>query len=476
MPRIIFAVPPVKSDKGFAQATQNRQYQYFRDPTFIYPIIPAIFTTMILTEPGNEVLWVDSVAEGLNDVEFGKLILEMRPDFIVFEANTMVITQYYEFIDGIKKNTPVKDMEGRILWAPKIILCGEHVTALPDEVKEKCKADYFIQGGKWYNDAFKIITGKDWPKDKLLPHINRDASRWWLYAYKNGNYKYLPATYTMASQDCWYRPKQACTFCSWVNYHPENVTRPVEDFLQEIKGLINFGFKEFFDDSGTFPVGKWLDEFCHEMIDRGYNKYIKWGCNMRFKALQPADFKLMAKAGCRFILWGFESANQGTLDKLSKGYAVKEVSPNLIAARMAGIWNHLTVMNGYPWETLEEEKNTFKMVKWLLVNDWAASMQSTIFMPYPGTRAFEECKGQGLILTEDWSKWDMTHQVIKLKYSFEDALKLQKEYYNISYHPRFIFNRLKNIRSGEDLKQYFRLGKKVINRFAGVHAAGVAID
>ncbi len=97
---------------------------------------------------------------------------------------------------------------------------------------------------------------------------------------------------------------------------------------------------------------------------------------MRFKALQSEDFKMMADAGCRFILWGFESANQKTLDMLNKGYDIHCVPKNLIAARKAGIWNHLTVMTGFPWEELEDEKRTFNMVKWLMLNDWAASMQS----------------------------------------------------------------------------------------------------
>ena len=458
MSKVIFAIPEIKSSKGFAQAAQNRQYQWFKDPTFIYPVIPAIFVTMLLSEPGNEVLWIDSVSERISSDEFKKILTDMPADYIVLEANTMVVNQYYKWVDWIKQNCKAK-----------VIFCGEHVTALPDEVKGKCKADHFIHGGKWYNEAFKLITGKDWPQDKLLPHIDRNISRWWLYAYNNGNYKHLPATYTMAAQDCWYRPKQACTFCTWVDYHPENKIRPVEDFLKEVEELINFGFKEFFDDSGTFPVGKWLDEFCAKMVERGYNKYIKWGCNMRFKALKPEDFKMMAQAGNRFILWGFESANQKTLDILSKGYDVKDVSPNLIAARLNGIWNHLTVMTGYPWETLEDEKRTYDMVKWLLLNDWAASMQSTIFMPYPGTTAFKQLKEQGIILTEDWSKWDMTNEVVKLQYPFDEALKLQKAYYDISYHPKFVFNKLARVRSMEEVKQYGRLAKKVVNRFVGVH-------
>ena len=458
MSKVMFSVPPINDKRGQAQATQGRQYQFFKDPTFIYPIIPAIFATMLITEK-QEFLWIDSVAEELSDVEFSNILIQMKPDYLVFEANTMLINRYIEVINGIKKNLP--DI--------KIVLCGEHVTACPEEVKSKCQADYFIQGGKWYYDVFKIITGKEWGADRPLPHIDRDSSRWWLYAYKNGNFKYVPATYTMAAQDCWYRPKQACTFCTWVSYHPENKVRPVEDFLQEVEGLINMGFKEFFDDSGTFPVGEWFHVFCQEMIDRGYNKYIKWGCNMRFKGLQPADFKLMSDAGCRFILWGYESGNQSTLDKLSKGYTLADMKRSLTSSHLAGIWNHLTVMTGYPWEELYDEYNTYKTVRWLLLKGIASSMQSTVFMPYPGTKAFKDCKEQGLILTEDWDKWTMLEPVVKLRYDFKEVLKLQRKYYEISYHPIFLFRKIMGIRSIDDLKFYLRLSRKVIDRFTGLH-------
>ena len=470
MAKVIFAVPPVKSEKGIPTASQNRQYQMFKDPFFAYPIIPAILISMVLQEPGNEVLWVDSVAEDISDIEFGKVIVDMNPDYIVFEANTMLANNYYQYVNDIKNNLP----------NIKILFCGEHVTAMPEEARQKCKADYFLHGGKWYYDAFKIILGKDWGKERLLPHINREATRWWLYAYANGNFKYVPATYMMAAQDCWYRPKgangesKACTFCTWVDYHPENVIRPVDDMISEVEGLVNFGFREFFDDSGTFPVGKWLKEFCDKMTNVEYdvvgqkktlNQCIAWGCNMRFGALQPEEFKMMAKAGCRFILWGFESANQKTLDMLNKGTKIERIKTDLIHSRMAGIWNHLTIMFGYPWEDLEEEMRTYKMGRWLMLNDWSASAQATICMPYPGTALFKQCKDNGWLLNEDWTQWDMSKPVMKLKYDWREALKMQKGIYDVSYHPKFIINKLSNIRTTDDLKFYLRLGRKVVNRF-----------
>jgi len=461
--KVIFAIPPVQDERGYATTNQNRQTQYFKDATFIYPMIPALCVSMLISEPGIEALWCDAVAEELNDVEFGKLIVQMSPDYIIFEANTMLIERYYEIINGLKENLP----------GINIILCGEHATAFPDEVRDKSKADLTISGGKWYFKAFKFITGKEWG-DKPLPHINREVTRWWLYAYKNGNFKFIPATYMMASQDCWHRP--GCTFCSWANYHPEYKVRSVEDYLDEVEELINKGFKEIFDDSGTFPVGDWLHKFCEGMIDRGYQKHISWGCNMRFGALDRDDYLLMAKAGCRFILWGFESANQATLDRVNKKYLIGQVNEALILSHGAGMWNHLTVMFGYPWESEEQERRTYDMARWLLINGWADSAQATILMAYPGTDLYKWADGHNMLKHKDWAKWDMSESVMKQGYP-KDIEKFRRGIYRTAYHPKFIWNKLKRIKSIDDFKFYFRIARKVIDRFGNIREIGkVAVD
>lgn len=460
--KVIFAIPPIISDKGYPTTNQNRQFQYFKDPTFIYPIIPATFLTMVSKKA--ECIWIDAVADQLNDVEFGQLIINTHPDYIVFEASTPLINRYYEIIKGIKEFLP----------EIKVILTGEHVTAFSEEIKEKCKADFILQGGKWYYEAYKIITGEEWHKDKLLPHIDRNLTRWWLYAYKNGNFKYLPATYIMSAQDCWHRP--GCTFCSWADYHKDCYTRPVEDVLQEIEELIEMGFKEIFDDSGTFPTGEWLFKFCNEMIARGYNKYISISCNMRFGVLTAQEMILMRKAGFRMILWGLESVNQSTLDKLNKGYKIESITKDLILAKAAGLKSHLTVMFGFPWESLEEQKRTFKMVKWLLLKDWAFSAQATICIPYPNTPLWKYCKEHNLLTSENWDEYDMSKPIMTIPYGSKELFSLQRGVYNISYHPKFLLNKLLSIRSWEDFKYYLRIGRKIYNRFGEFVSIGKAVQ
>jgi len=463
MVKVMFAFPPIKGAKGFPTASQNRQFQYFKDPTFIYPIIPATCATMLLTD-GHEVCWMDAIAEQMDELEFGKIILQMHPDYIIFESNTPLINKYYDVINAIKDSIP--DI--------KIILCGEHATAFPEEAKKGCRADYVLQGGKWYRKAYNIITGNHWDKNKPLPHIDRDKTRWWLYGYKNGNFKYIPATYIMSAQDCWYGK---CTFCSWAEYHKDYYKRPVDDVLDEIEKLIEKGFKEIFDDSGTFPTGEWLKKFCEGMIERGYNDYISFSCNMRFGALEEGAFALMAKAGFRMILWGMESVNQDTLDMLNKGYSIANIKSDLVLAKLAGLKSHLTCMFGYPWETLEEAKRTYEMVRWLLLKDLAFSAQATICIPYPKTPLWTFCKDNDLLITEDWDRYDMTEPIMRLKYDVKELFKFQKGIYKIAYHPKFLWNKIRSIKDLNDFYYYLRIGRKIYDRFGNwVEVGKTSVD
>lgn len=458
--KIVYVVPPMSNPKGYACIGQNRQFQWFNDPFFAYPIVPALAVTMLATK-GHQILWVDCVAEELSEVDFGRLIIQHSPDYIIYEASTPVIHRYWEVINGFKQHLP--DI--------KQILCGDHVTALPEESKRNCRADHIVGGGKWQYPVYKIITGEDWTGE--LPFINRDLTRWWLYAYKNGNYKYTPATYIMSAQDCWYRQ---CSFCSWAQYHKDYYVRPVENVLQEVEGLIEMGFKEIFDDSGTFPVGEWLHAFCQKAAYRKYDKYIDFGCNMRFGALQPDDFKLLRKAGFRMILWGMESVNQVTLDRIGKGYSVGSVMQDLILAKAAGLQSHLTVMFGFPWETYEETKRTYDMVRWLLKKGWAWSAQATIAIPYPITPLWLRCNMENLLTTQNWPEYDMSKAVMKIPYPEKELFKFQRGIYNTAFHPKFIWQKLKAIRNFEDIRHYFRIGKKIYDRFGNFYEVGKAHD
>ena len=83
---------------------------------------------------------------------------------------------------------------------------------------------------------------------------------------------------------------------------------------------------------------------------------------MRLNAIKDIEiYKLMKKAGFRMILFGLESANQKTLDKINKNLRVEEIEPALKMCKYAGLEPHITVMVGYPWETKKDIENTVRI-------------------------------------------------------------------------------------------------------------------
>ena len=60
--KVSVSYPPIPTDKGTPLLAQNRQFQYFNEPTYIYPMVPASAATM-LKVAGYETLWDDAIAE-----------------------------------------------------------------------------------------------------------------------------------------------------------------------------------------------------------------------------------------------------------------------------------------------------------------------------------------------------------------------------------------------------------------------------
>ena len=61
--RVALCSPPLPCEKGVPLLSQNRQFQWFRNPAYIYPVVPASAATLLRSR-GHEVLWLDGIARG----------------------------------------------------------------------------------------------------------------------------------------------------------------------------------------------------------------------------------------------------------------------------------------------------------------------------------------------------------------------------------------------------------------------------
>jgi radical SAM superfamily enzyme YgiQ (UPF0313 family) len=264
----------------------------------------------------------------------------------------------------------------------------------------------------------------------------------------------------MSARDCWWGK---CAFCAWTIFFPGEKFRTMsaEKALDEVGNLIKLGAREIMEDSGTLPLGAWLQEFCQGMTERGYNKKVTISCNMRINGIKDlATWQMMKNAGFRFILFGLESANQETLDKINKELKVEEIEPGLKMCKDALLEPHITAMVGYPWETKEMAGATINMAKNLFKRGYVDTIQGTIVIPYPGTPLYKYCQENNLFLTEDYSSFDQREMVMKSPLSSEETKGLVQDLYKSFMSFEFIWRKITSLRTLDDVKFIFMAGWK----------------
>lgn len=475
--KILVGFPPTQSVLGTPLLSQNRQFQYFNKPTFLYPVVLGTAATMT-KKAGHDVIWEDAIAQDMNWDQYDEMLEKEKPDIFLFETKAPVVKMHWNGINHVKEKFP----------NIKIVICGDHVSYLPGETLENSKVDYVINGGYydfafmelvnwinygkkgkvpngiWYRDANgKIVENgryefyKDKEKDiNDAPFPDRNLTKYMNYQ-DEFNLKGRPQFYIMSARDCaWGK----CTFCVWDHaLYPKGSykQRTPENTFEEVKNLVdNFGAKEIFDDAGTIPPGPWLKKFCELMIDSKYNEKVMYSCNMRFGWVDAEMYKLMKKAGFRLLKFGLESGCQKTIDKLDKGTEVTKVFQHCKDAKDAGLTIHITMMVGYPWETKADAMETFKLAKKLMTAGLVDIHQSTVIMPYPGTPLYEEATKEGWLRFEktDYEKLAMDQPAMKnIEMMPEEIQGLCKLNYQIYLSPSYIWHHIKErVRSWEDIR------------------------
>src|SRR4030042_6249883 len=119
--RVVISFPPL-AGSGVPLLGQNRHVQWFHNPSYIYPMVPASAATL-LHQDGFQVLWNDAIAENWTYAQFLNFFANEKPDLIAMETKTPAVKQHWRIIKELKEISP----------KTKTVLMGDHVTALPAE-------------------------------------------------------------------------------------------------------------------------------------------------------------------------------------------------------------------------------------------------------------------------------------------------------------------------------------------------------
>jgi anaerobic magnesium-protoporphyrin IX monomethyl ester cyclase len=484
--KIAISYPPIVNAKGQkAMVSQNRNVQYFKKPTYLLPVVYAQAATW-LKQSGHQLYWDDGNAQLKSFELWLSDLIKFAPEIVVFESTTPVMKFYWKTIDEIKSKIP----------NAIVILTGYHSMRKPEESMKSCGVDVVIRSSNVdfvlsrlvkeiaNNASWRLTTKVDGLhiriKDDLFrstggfrqvepleisPIIDRELVDWKRYAYENGNFLQTPGTYaTSVIRDCMFGK---CTFCRYNGADLTFSMMPVEASLDEYESLVNKGVKEIFDDSGVWYRGKEAREFAQGIIDRGLHKRgCYFGINTRFEYLDEETIKLMAKANFRFVLLGYEAADDETLQRLNKGYQLQHVESCLRWMTKYGLHPHLTIMVGYYWQTREQLQKTVSEVKKLMLTGLARTLQVTLCTPLDYTQYHQECIDKNVLLTDDYNDFDMSKLIVKTPIHHDEYYKAVREMYSIAFHPVFILRQIRfllNFRK-RDWQFLFTYGLRAIRR------------
>ena len=246
-----------------------------------------------------------------------------------------------------------------------------------------------------------------------------------------------------------------CTYClSDMMWERKYRQRSPENVVNEIEQLINvYGVMEFnFNDDLFTANKKRLIKFCDLLIEKELN--IKWICMSRADYIEPDILRLMKKAGCGKIAMGLESGSEKVLKVMKKPIDLSRSIEAVREIKKAGIKVGVSFVIGHVGETGETIKETIKLAK-KCNPDTIAFFQAS---PYPGTEFYSMVKEAGYLRSGlKWADFAIVSNTISTvnlpDLPAEKIHKWVKKAYRSFYlSPRFIFSRLKDVKSMHDVK------------------------
>ena len=120
---MVVGYAPIESKKGVPLLSQNRQFQYFNAPTYIYPMVPA-YAASNAAHHGYTVHWMDGIAEKMHYNDWIAQLKSLGADYLMVETKSPIVKTHWKQIADIKKKIP----NLKLIWV------GDHISYLPYEI------------------------------------------------------------------------------------------------------------------------------------------------------------------------------------------------------------------------------------------------------------------------------------------------------------------------------------------------------
>jgi radical SAM superfamily enzyme YgiQ (UPF0313 family) len=411
-----------------------------------HPYLPMglAYLAAVLEEKGHQVTVLDCIAEGINQDHLKQTLAQINPDVIGVNSMTPMVSSAIMAARGAKESCP----------DATVVLGGPHATFMDKELLiAEPAVDVIVRGegevtfaeltkrivnnvglntadGITYRHQNQIVQNPNRDYIQNLDGLPFPAYKHFsLEKYRLFGKLFFPV---ITSRGC---PFQ-CNFCTTSHIlgkqyrvrSPQNIGHELE-LLKREYSADSF---TFYDDTLTLDK-KRLYDICDEIKNRKLN--IPWDCQTRADRVSEEMFDKMKNTNCQQVFFGIESGCQNVLDAVNKRTTVEQNEMAIKMAKKSGLFVAISIIIGYPNETVHMRKETFDFIRRTEPDD----VYLCIATPYPGTELRREVERLGYKMSSDWSKYDTTTPVFENPLlSDEEALRLRKDFYNRFYSTKYI--------------------------------------
>lgn len=424
---------------------------------------------------GYDVTVIDCQAEEINHEECARRVAEINPDVVGLTAMTFTLVDCKLTIEAIRRHIDTN-----------IVVGGPHTAIFPMETFEGLKADYVIVGegektmdllckdiasgkvNKFMDETKRVYHQHDYYEDlDDLPFAAREMTN--IGKYYSILSEETPSTTFMSSRGCPF----SCSYCDrpalgvtidengnergGKRFRPQGAMRVVDE-MEHCERVL--GIKDIFFYDDTFSVSmKRVQQICDEYKKRKLT--IKWDVRTRVNVINEELLKSMSEAGCTRIHFGVESGSPRVVREINKGVSLKQVEDAFRLCKKYKIRTLAYFMMGNPTETFEDVKMTLALSK-RIKPDY---MQMTILSPFPATEAYMLARQEGTIKGDPWREYsrkindDFRPPLYDAIYTRQELESMLRWFYRKFYlHPKFILDRVLEIRNWGQFKRYWSAG------------------
>jgi len=184
----------------------------------------------------------------------------------------------------------------------------------------------------------------------------------------------------------------------------------------------DFGFVKINIVDDTFTLNHHHTRaVCEEMLRRKLK--IKWSVFARVDRISEELAQLMNRAGCEWMLFGVESADEGILQTIKKGITSNDVRRGVKIASEAGINVFNSFILGLPGERRDTALKSLAFGD-ELYHKYGAKYGFHMLSPLPGTEIYERAEDYGIrILSRNWARYNANEPITETAIMSREMVK-----------------------------------------------------